>query len=171
METVRDRPRSKDRPLVIGISEVPVHDGHAVAEAVDARTLIDLNLKELEDPHRFARRGDELQFSTRRGEHDADGVDVDGVDAPTTQHGEHVNHVKVVHQIVGELDDRGDQERFSGHQIPSSRGASQRRTPSAGATDLRDYTRMITILTLGRPATYRCSGQSIYLVQQSKWRA
>src|ERR1019366_7763048 len=39
MEAVRDRPRSKDWPLIIGISEVPVHDGRAVAEAVDARTL------------------------------------------------------------------------------------------------------------------------------------
>src|SRR5664280_3401431 len=171
MEAVRDRPRSKDWPLIIGISEVPVHYGRAVAETVNARTLVDLNLKKRENPHRFIRRGDELQFSTRRSEHDPDGVDVDGVDTPKTQHGEHVDHVEVVHQIVGELDDRGDQERFSGHQIPSPRGASERRTPSARATDLRDYTRMITILTLGRPATYRCSGQSIYLVQQSKWRA
>jgi hypothetical protein len=64
VEAVRDGARTEDGPTVMGVSEIVVHDGHAIIKTVNARPFVNLNLKEFEDSHRFTRRGDELQFST-----------------------------------------------------------------------------------------------------------
>jgi hypothetical protein len=95
-------------PSPIGFTQRVVDDGFTVSKTVHAGAFIGLNLKEFEYSHRLAGGSHELQFPPGRGQHHASGVDVDGLDAAIGEDRENVNHVIVVHEIVGEFDERCD---------------------------------------------------------------
>jgi hypothetical protein len=74
--------------------------------AVQARTLVVLQLEQLEQADLFAGRRHHSQLASGIGEEDAGGVDVEQLDAAVGQHREQVDDVELSDEGVGELDER-----------------------------------------------------------------
>lgn len=131
--------RRESRPTLFGVVQRVIDDGDSVSKAVNARTFVGLNLKELENAHRLARGGHELQLPSGRGEHHACRIDVQRLDASIAQYGQDVNNVVVVHQVVREFNECCDQERFSGHGLTYLFTADQNGIQSSKPAGTRFY--------------------------------
>ena len=78
-----------------------------------------------------------------RGQHDAGGGDVEGVDAAVAQHGQHLDDVEVVDQAVGQLDQGTDRQAsfgHSGHQPAIGLGGAGPGEPSGQLLRVRHLT-------------------------------
>ena len=92
----------------------------AVAVRVEARTLVVLQLEQLDEAHALARRRDVVERAVAVGEHDAGFRRVDELDATRREPVQELDDVVFVDDRVGELDERGEQILFSGHEVPPS---------------------------------------------------
>jgi hypothetical protein len=97
--------RREPRPAI----DRPGHVVHlhrlAAAVALEAWALGVLDLEELEDLHRLAGGGHELEPAPLVGEQEARGSRVEQLDAPLTQARQQIDHVEVLHERVGQLDE------------------------------------------------------------------
>jgi hypothetical protein len=87
-------------------------------EAVEARPFARLQLEQLDDAHRLARRRHRLELTARRRQHDPGGSDVEDLDAAGRQQGEQLDDVEVVDEVVGQLHHRASENGFAGHARP-----------------------------------------------------
>ncbi len=115
VKSVLDRSLRERRPAIIKPGELDIYNGFPAVEAVDARALVGLQLEEFETAHGVTRRGHHLEFPTRCGQHDPRCIDIERLYTTVAQHGQKVDHVEVLYQIVGQFDEGPDEQRFSGH--------------------------------------------------------
>ena len=91
--------------------------GFAGAVAVQARTLLGLDLEELEHAHGLARRGHHPQVAVGRDQHETGGADVEHVDTAVSEQREQLHDVEVGDERVGQLHERPGKQGFSGHRL------------------------------------------------------
>src|SRR6185436_17467781 len=92
---------------------------------IEAGTLLDLELEQLDQAHLLTRACGVSQRSLCVGEHDARGGDVQEIDTALREDLQEVDHVVVVDQRVGQRHERLDQELLSRHGVPLSSCAAQ----------------------------------------------
>lgn len=73
---------------------------------VQARSLVVLNLKQLEQVCLLVRRAEDAQMAVAVGEEDPGGGGVEKFDTSRRQRGEYVDDVEVAHESVDDLDAR-----------------------------------------------------------------
>jgi hypothetical protein len=93
-----------------------------------------LQFEQLDEPHRVARGGHQVEFTVRSREHDAGGIDVEHLDAAVRQRCQQFDDVEVVDEVVSELDHGAGQNRLSCHARPPVAG----RAVVAGGADTAD---------------------------------
>jgi hypothetical protein len=86
--------------------EVGNGDGLAGPEAVQAGSLVALQLEQLEQPGGCAGGGDDTQVTARAGQQQPGRGDVQQLDAAAGQHVQEVDHVEPGDHGVGQLDER-----------------------------------------------------------------
>jgi len=92
-------------------------------EAVEARTFGVLELEELNELHGLAGRGHEVQDALSVDEQHACGRGIKELDAALAQKGQQFDHVEVVHQRVGQLDEGAGQVVLSSRHSSVPLGA------------------------------------------------
>lgn len=115
LEVGLDGPWCELVPAVVGGVAELAEDGYAGEVRLEARSLLGLDLEQLEQAHGVARRSQDPELAVGAGDHEPGGVDVEELDAPVGQHGEQVDHVEVVDEGVGDLHEGLDEDGFSGH--------------------------------------------------------
>ena len=93
--------------------EVGVADDAAGVEAVEARTLVVLDLEQLEQADLLGRGADHPEMPIAVGQQDPGGGSLQQLDAARGQRGEHLDHVEVVDERVDDLDEGRCSERLS----------------------------------------------------------
>jgi hypothetical protein len=93
-------------PAVCLGGEIGDGDGPAGPEAVQAGSLVVLQLEQFQQPGRLAGRGDDAQLAARVGQQQPGGGDVQQLDAAAGQHMHKVDHVEPGDHGVGQLDER-----------------------------------------------------------------
>ncbi len=78
---------SEPRPAFACVFEGQIDDGLTRSVTVDAGTFFGLQLKQLQNVHRFTRRGHVLERSLWRNENQADGTSVQNLSAAMAEHG------------------------------------------------------------------------------------
>src|ERR1700679_2723937 len=115
-ESLGESPGSESWPSPVALAERLVHNRDAISKTVHTWPFVNLNLKELQHPHRFTRRGNELQLTFRRRQHDPGGINVNRLHTAIAEHSKNVDHVVVVDQVICEFYQGCDQKRFSSHR-------------------------------------------------------
>ena len=102
------------RPAARRGSQVRRGDRPASPEAVQAGTLVVLDLEQLEQPGGFAGGGHHAQLTARVSQQQPGGGDIQQLHAAVGQHVQEVDHVEAGDHGVGQLDERLRQQ-FSVH--------------------------------------------------------
>ena len=105
--------------------------------AIEAGSLGCLQLEELDNAHCLTRRGGEPEVSFRCDEHQAGGRDVEHDDAAIDEQRQEINHVEVVDQRVGELDEGFGQYILVCHTGLLGAGVQPHITSQTSASELR----------------------------------
>ena len=96
-------------PATVAVGEVLVDDRLTAAVTVQAGALVGLELEQLQQTHRLARRRHDPQGAVRTGKHQPGGVDVEDLDATIREQGEQLDDVEIGDERVGKFDQRANE--------------------------------------------------------------
>jgi hypothetical protein len=102
--------RRETGPAAGGLGQVDDADRGGGAEALHARALVGLQLQQLHPLGLLVGGGHHPQVTASVGEQDAGRIGGEQLDAVARQAVEQIDDVVVVHQRVGEFDERPDQQ-------------------------------------------------------------
>ena len=119
VETGTEGAGSEPGPTAVDLIEVDVDHGLPAAVTVRAWTLIRLLLEDLQDAHCVTRRSRASKLAVRRAQHDPRSGHVEDLDATLGDHREEIDHVEIIDQHVGQLDEGTDQKFLLSHRYSS----------------------------------------------------
>ena len=118
-------------PALVG-AQVGARHGLAGPEAVQAGSLVALQLEQLEQPGGLAGGGHHAQFPARVGQQQPGGGDVEQLDAAAGQHVQEVDDVEIGDHGVGKLD-KGLRQQLSVHPLTLSTKSARPAARTAAA--------------------------------------